>query len=124
MAKQREVYFCEICKNTVEVEYGGKGQLVCCGQPMRLLKENTVDASQEKHVPVIERKDGGVLVKVGSVPHPMEEKHYIAYIEICADGTLMRKYLKPDEPPEAFFRTDAKNIVAKELCNIHGLWRS
>lgn len=77
----------------------------------------------EKHVPFIERKDGGVLVKVGrDAPHPMTEEHYIVYIEICADGMLMRKYLKPGDAPEAFFKTDAKNIVARELCNIHNLW--
>lgn len=124
MAKQREIYHCDICKNTVEVEYGGKGQLVCCGQPMRMLTANTVDAAKEKHVPVIESKDGGVLVKIGSVAHPMEDAHYIVYIEICADGVLMRKYLKPGQAPEAFFKTDAKKIIAWEYCNIHGLWKA
>jgi len=124
MAKQREVYHCDICGNTVEVEFGGNGELVCCGKLMRVLEANTVDAAKEKHVPVIEKKDGGVLVKVGSVAHPMEEKHHIVYIEICADGIQMRKYLKPGEVPEAFFKTDAKTIVAKEYCNIHGLWKA
>ena len=123
MAVQREVYHCDICGNTVEVEIGGKGQLVCCNQPMKLMKANTVDAAKEKHVPVIEKVSGGVTVKVGSVPHPMEEKHYIAYIEICADGLIMRKYLKPGSPAEAFFKTDAKNIQAWEYCNLHGLWK-
>ena len=124
MTEQREVYHCAVCGNTVEVEYAGKGALVCCGKPMDLKKANTVDAAKEKHIPVVERKDGGVLVKVGSVQHPSEEKHYIVYIEICADGILMRKYLKPGDVPEAFFKTDAKVIAAKEYCNLHGLWKA
>ena len=124
MTAQREIYHCDICGNTVEVEFGGKGELVCCGKPMNAVKANTVDAAKEKHVPVIEKKAGGVLVKVGSVAHPMEEKHHIVYIEICADGILMRKYLKAGEAPEAFFKTDAKKIVAKEYCNLHGLWKA
>lgn len=124
MAKQREIYHCDICGNTVEVEFGGKGELVCCGKPMKLVTANTVDAAKEKHVPVIERKDDGVLVKIGSVPHPMVDEHYIVYIEICADGILMRKYLKPGQTPEAFFKTDAKTIVAWEYCNVHGLWKA
>ena len=124
MATQREIYHCDICGNTVEVEFGGKGELVCCGMPMRKLEANSVDAAKEKHVPVVEKQNGGVLVKVGSVAHPMEEKHHIVYIEICADGILMRKYLKPGQIPEAFFKTDAKVIKAKEYCNIHGLWKA
>ena len=123
MTSQREVYRCDVCGNVVEVEYAGKGELVCCGQPMRSMKANTTDAAKEKHVPLIEKVDGGVLVKVGSIPHPMEEKHYIVYVEICADGIIMRKYLKPGSAPEAFFRTDAKNIQAWEYCNLHGLWK-
>ena len=124
MPIQREVFHCDICGNVVEVEFGGKGQLVCCGKPMKLMKANTVDAATEKHVPVIEMQNGGVLVKVGSVDHPMEDKHYIVYVEICADGIIMRKYLKPGNSPEVFFKTDAKNIQAWEYCNLHGLWRS
>ncbi|MCL2143461.1 MAG: desulfoferrodoxin [Methanomassiliicoccaceae archaeon] len=124
MAKQREIYVCALCGNVVEVEHGGKGTLVCCGQNMNLQVPNTVDAAQEKHVPVIEKKDGGILVKIGSVAHPMTEEHYIVYIEICDDGILRRKYLQPGMPPEAFFKGASEKAVAKEYCNLHGLWKT
>ncbi|MCL1984222.1 MAG: desulfoferrodoxin [Methanomassiliicoccaceae archaeon] len=124
MAKQREIYVCELCGNVVEVEYGGMGKLSCCGQGMKLADPNTVDAAKEKHVPVIEKKDNGILVKVGSVDHPMAEDHYIVYIEICDNGIQRRKYLKPGMKPEAFFEGASEKAVAKEYCNKHGLWRS
>ena len=124
MAERYEVYICEKCGNIVEVLQGGKGQLVCCGAPMVLLKEGTTDAAQEKHVPVVEKKDGGVLVKVGSVAHPMEEKHYIQWIEVLVDGRVYRQYLKPGDAPEAFFPVEGDNVVAREYCNLHGHWRS
>ncbi|RJR22347.1 MAG: desulfoferrodoxin [Desulfobacteraceae bacterium] len=124
MAERFEVYKCEVCGNIVEVLHGGKGELVCCGKPMVLLKENTVDASKEKHVPVIEKVQGGVKVKVGSIAHPMEEKHYIEWIEIIADGKLYRKYLAPGNTPEAVFAIDAGQVTAREYCNIHGLWKA
>jgi len=124
MAKQREIYVCALCGNVVEVEFGGKGKLVCCGQDMKLAVANTVDAAVEKHVPVIEKRDGGILVKVGSVTHPMADDHYIVYIEICDGGIQRRKYLKPGDPPEAFFAGASDKAVAKEYCNKHGLWKS
>lgn len=124
MAERLEVYKCEVCGNIVEVLHGGAGELVCCGQPMKLLKENTVDAATEKHVPVIERIAGGVKVKVGEVAHPMEEKHYIEWIEIIADGKAYRQFLNPGEAPEAVFNVDADVITAREFCNIHGLWKA
>ncbi len=124
MAEKLEVYKCEVCGNIVEVLHGGKGELVCCGKPMVLLKENTVDAAKEKHVPVVEKAAGGFKVKVGSVAHPMEEKHYIEWIEIMADGKLYRKYLSPGNPPEAVFSIDAAKVSAREFCNIHGLWKA
>jgi len=124
MTEKLEVYKCEICGNIVEVLYAGKGQLVCCGQPMTLLKENTVDASKEKHVPVIEKTDDKIKVKVGSVPHPMEEKHYIEWIEIIVDGSVYRKFLKPGSIPEAVFHITGENITAREYCNLHGLWKN
>jgi len=102
----------------------GAGELVCCGQPMKKLTENTVDASKEKHVPVIEKVPGGYKVTVGSVMHPMEEKHYIEWIELVAGDKVYRKYLKPGDVPEAVFETDATQVTARELCNIHGLWKS
>src|SRR5208337_3365027 len=103
MTKRLQIYKCEICGNIVEVLHEGEGELVCCGQPMQLLVENTVDAAKEKHVPVIEKTASGVKVKVGSVAHPMEEKHYIEWIEIIADGKAYRQFLKPGNTPEAVF---------------------
>lgn len=124
MAEKLEVYKCELCGNIVEVLHGGVGELVCCGQPMTLLKENSVDAAQEKHVPVIEKVDNGYKVKVGSVPHPMEEKHYIEWVELIAGDKAYRQFLNPGDTPEAFFAVDADQVSAREFCNIHGLWRS
>ncbi len=124
MAEQHEVYKCELCGNMVEVLQGGKGELVCCGQPMVLLKENTVDASKEKHVPIVTLVEGGFKVSVGSVPHPMEDKHYIQWIELTADGNVYRKYLKPGDKPEAIFHVCATVVSAREYCNLHGLWRA
>jgi superoxide reductase len=124
MAEQLQVYKCEACGNIVEVLHGGEGELVCCGKPMVLLKENTVDAAKEKHVPVIEKVEGGYKVKVGSVPHPMEEKHYIEWVELIADGKAYRQFLKPGQTPEAIFKIDAANVSAREYCNLHGLWKA
>jgi superoxide reductase len=124
MAEQLQVYKCEACGNIVEVLHGGEGELVCCGQPMVLVKENTVDAAKEKHVPVIEKVEGGYKVKVGSVPHPMEEKHYIEWVELIADGKAYRQFLKPGQTPEAIFKIDAANVSAREYCNLHGLWKA
>ncbi|MBN1433181.1 desulfoferrodoxin [Candidatus Fermentibacterales bacterium] len=123
MAERAQVYKCEVCGNIVEVLHGGFGTLVCCGQPMKLLPEQTADSSLEKHVPVIERTDEGILVRVGSVPHPMEEKHYIEWIQLIAGGESLRKYLQPGDKPEAFFRVQADQVSAREYCNVHGLWK-
>lgn len=124
MAKRLQVYKCEVCGNIVEVLVGGAGTLVCCGQDMTLLKENTVDAATEKHVPVIEKTADGILVKVGDVAHPMEEKHYIQWIEVIADGKSYRQFLKPGDKPEALFKVEGENITAREYCNLHGFWKS
>ena len=124
MAERLEVYKCEVCGNIVEVLHGGKGELVCCGKPMVQLIENTVDAAKEKHVPVIEKIAGGVKVKVGDVAHPMEEKHWIEWVEIIADGKTYRQYLNPGDAPEATFNIEADQITAREYCNIHGLWKA
>jgi len=123
MAAKLEIYKCDVCGNIVEVVHGGKGQLVCCGEPMTLLKENTTDAATEKHVPVIEKIDGGYKVKVGSVPHPMEEKHYIEWIELIAGEMAYRRFLEPGQEPEAVFHVESENVSAREYCNIHGLWK-
>jgi len=124
MAEKLEIYKCNVCGNMVEVIHGGLGELVCCTQPMVNMKENTVDAAQEKHVPVIEKIDGGVKVKVGEVAHPMEEKHYIEWIEIIADGKAYRQFLNPGDAPEATFCVDADQITAREFCNLHGVWKA
>ncbi len=124
MTKATEIYKCAVCGNIVEVLHAGGGELVCCGQPMQLLTENTTDASREKHVPVIEKTPEGVKVKVGSVVHPMEEKHYIEWIEVIADGKSCRQFLKPGQAPEAFFAVKATEITVREYCNLHGLWKA
>ena len=123
MTKRLEVYRCEVCGNMVEMVHAGIGELVCCGQPMKLMKENTVDAAREKHIPVVEKVDGGFKVKVGSVLHPMEEKHYIEWIELIADGKAYRQFLNPGDAPEALFSIEADQITARAYCNIHGLWK-
>ena len=123
MAKRLEVYKCGVCGNIIEVLHAGKGNLVCCGKPMSLLVENTVDAAKEKHVPVIEKIEGGVKVKVGDVPHPMVEKHWIEWVQIIADGQAYRQFLDPGDTPEATFKVTAEEITAREYCNLHGLWK-
>jgi len=122
--ERMQVYKCEVCGNIVEVLHVGGGELVCCEQPMKLLSEKTEDQGLEKHVPVIESMEEGIKVKVGSVPHPMEEKHYIEWIEVMADGRIFRKFLKPGESPEAEFMGNFNDPKAREYCNIHGLWKS
>jgi superoxide reductase len=122
MAKLLEVYKCNLCGNIVETVHAGGGSLTCCGEEMALLTENSVDAAKEKHVPVIEKVPGGFKVTVGSVAHPMEEKHYIEWIELLADGKAYRQFLKPGEVAEAFFNLNASSVTARELCNLHGQW--
>jgi superoxide reductase len=123
MTERLQIYKCEVCGNIVEVLHKGQGELVCCGQPMKLFTENTTDAAREKHVPVVEKSAGTFTVKVGSVAHPMEESHYIEWIEVIADGKAYRQFLKPGEAPEAIFDVKAEKITAREYCNLHGLWR-
>ncbi|MBZ9578713.1 desulfoferrodoxin [Patescibacteria group bacterium] len=123
MTEQKQIYKCNICGNIVEVLHAGVGQLVCCGQPMELLKTKTKDIGQEKHVPIIEKIEKGIKVKVGSVPHPMEIEHYIEWIEIITDGRVYREFLEPGDKPEAEFEIKTEKIEAREYCNIHGLWK-
>ena len=120
-----QVYKCNVCGNIVEVLHVGGGQLVCCGQPMELLEERTADSSNEKHVPFIERVDGKYVVKVGeNQAHPMEEKHFIEWIELIVDGIVYRKFLIPGEEPMAEFEVpEGREVYAREYCNIHGLWK-
>ena len=124
MTELLQVYKCDVCGNIVEVVHAGGGELVCCGQPMKLFKENTVDAAKEKHVPVVEKTADGFKVKVGSVPHPMEEKHWIEFVELIADGKVYRQFLKPGQTPEATFCIKAEKVSAREYCNLHGLWKA
>jgi superoxide reductase len=125
MASRLDVCKCEACGTIVEALHDGVGELACCGKPMKSLKENTVDASREKHVPVIEKMPNGIKVTVGSIPHPMEEKHYIEWIELLYDGKVLRQHLKPGQPPSAFFEgVAAAAAAAREYCNLHGLWKA
>lgn len=124
MTKVKEVYRCAICGNIVEIMHMAGGTLTCCGQPMELLTENTVDAAKEKHVPVVEAIEGGYKVKVGSVEHPMQDNHYIEWIELVEENKIQRVHLKPGYKPEAVFYTDCKNVYAREYCNLHGHWSS
>jgi len=126
MTQKLEVYKCEVCGNIVEMLHGGKGELVCCGKPMSLFTENTVDASKEKHLPVVEKTKHFVTVKVGSVPHPMEEKHFIEWVELIDGDHAWMTFLNPGQAPEATFELQAtgKKIVVREFCNLHGLWKT
>ena len=125
MTQMNQIYKCSICGNITEVLHTGVGQLVCCGQPMELLVEKNTDEGQEKHLPVIEKTENGVMVKIGSIPHPMEESHFIEWIEInTVDGKSGKKFLKPGETPEANFQTKSEIKSARAYCNIHGLWET
>jgi len=126
MTKRDQIYKCEICGNIIEVLHEGVDSLVCCNEPMKLLKENTVDAAKEKHVPIISNTSQGILVQIGSVPHPMEEKHYIEWIEIITKyNKSYKKFLSPGDKPEVKFCITPEDVLfAREHCNLHGLWKS
>ena len=127
MTEKNQVYKCEVCGNIVEVLHEGNGTLVCCGQPMKLQKENTIDASTEKHVPIITNdEENKILIKVGEVPHPMTTEHYIEWIEKDADGKICRKHLQPEQEPQSKFclKNPDSKIKARAYCNLHGLWKS
>ena len=126
MATKLQIYKCMACGNIVELLHEGVGSLWCCNQSMQLFRENTVDASKEKHIPVVEKSECCVKVKVGSVPHPMEDKHFIEWIEaVTEDGKAYRLFLKPGQPAEAVFKgIGAGPVTVREYCNLHGLWRA
>ncbi len=124
MTSQLQSYKCDACGNIVEVLHNGEGELVCCGQPMKLFNENTVDAAKEKHVPVIEKTEQGYKVTVGSVAHPMDDKHYIEWIELIADGKAYMQFLHPGQASEAEFCIQASSVTAREYCNLHDLWKA
>jgi len=119
-----QVYKCEKCGNIVEVLHRGAPSLVCCGEPMKLLEEHSADSSVEKHVPVVETTDAGVKVKVGSVPHPMAEEHFIEWIQVISGNREYKTFLKPGGEPEAEFPVSRDEITAvREYCSVHGLWK-
>ncbi len=124
MTEKLQVYLCEICGNMVEMVHEGGGELVCCGQPMTLLEEQTADFAKEKHVPIVEKVEHGIKVTVGSTLHPMTDDHYIEWIEVIADGKAYLQFLNPGDAPEATFCIDAEEITAREHCSLHGLWKS
>ena len=126
MPSKHEVYKCTHCGNVVEVLTGGKAPLVCCGEPMKLMREGQTDGAKEKHVPVIEKTENGYRVKVGSDPHAMTDAHWIEWIELVVDGVSYRKFLKPGDEPVAEFcvSSSSDKVVAREYCNLHGLWKA
>lgn len=124
MTRKNEIYRCELCGNLVAVLHGSHGDLVCCGTGMVLLKENAVEAAQEKHVPVIEHKGSTYTVQTGSIAHPMEEKHYIEFIELVTEARVYRAFLDPGKKPQAEFDVHGKVLEARAYCNVHGLWKS
>lgn len=125
MTELRQVYKCEKCGNIVEVLHPGDGELVCCGQPMKLMKEGSTDGALEKHVPVIEPWKSGYHVKVGSAPHPMEQKHYIEWIELVTPEGSFIRFLNPEDKAEAFFEgVTHPDVTARAYCNLHGIWKS
>jgi superoxide reductase len=119
-----QLYYCEICGAVAEIVEPGHPPIVHCGVPMKLLVEKTEGEGQEKHVPVIEKIDGGYKVTVGKIRHPMTQAHFIGFVDLLCDGQMLRQYLGPDHEPVATFRTDAKTVAARAWCNLHGLWRS
>lgn len=123
MTKLKQIYKCNVCGNIVEVLHTGAGKLVCCGEAMQLMEEKREDVGREKHLPVIEKMENKIKVKVGSIPHPMEEKHYIEWIELEAKGKAYRQFLKPGDTPEAVFDVKPEKITVREYCNLHGLWK-
>lgn len=122
MTKLHQIYRCPICGNVVEVLHTGVGQLVCCGQPMDLFESKTEDVGFEKHIPVIEKTSTGITVKVGSIPHPMEEAHFIEWIEVISNDQVFKKFLQPNQPAQASFDLTSDNLQVRAYCNIHGLW--
>jgi superoxide reductase len=124
MTESRQIYKCSICGNVVDVRHPGAGQLVCCGKPMDLLEAKHADEGMEKHLPVIERKGDLLKIKVGEVPHPMEDLHHIEWIEVISGTNSYLKFLNPGEAPEMVIRVEGKDIKVRESCNVHGIWES
>ncbi|QTL98694.1 desulfoferrodoxin [Iocasia frigidifontis] len=125
MTKLRELYKCDVCGNVVEITHEGAPALVCCGEDMKKLIPKTEDTGGEKHLPVLEETDNGILVKVGDIAHPMEDEHFIKFIEVLTGDKVIRAELKPGNNPEAEFKIDKSEVKAvREYCTIHGLWEN
>lgn len=124
MTKQNQIYKCGVCGGLLEVLVAGGNDITCCGQKMQLLEEKTNDIGVEKHVPVVEKTKTGIKISVGPIPHPMEEKHYIQFVEVVFNERTYVKFLKPGDAPEAEFDISTDKVIAREHCNIHGLWRN
>lgn len=128
MTEKLELYKCNVCGNVIEVVLSGVGELVCCNQLMEKLEEQAIgdEMVQEKHVPIVNVVDDGIEIRVGSVPHPMIEEHYIQFVEAHSKDKkyVKRKYLTPNEEPVLKLKCNCSDIIARELCNIHGLWIS
>jgi len=125
MTELNQIYKCNVCGNVVELVHASSGELVCCGQAMQLLNENTEDAAVEKHVPVVERTDVGMRVRVGEVVHPMEKDHHIEWVEVLAGVKSCKKFLRADvDLPEAEFELQDDSVVVRAYCNLHGLWKA
>ncbi len=124
MAQRNEVYKCDLCGNIVEVLAGAAGALACCGEDMKLLKENTVDAAVEKHVPVSSDSSEGLLVNVGSVDHPMTDDHYIEWVELISGDTTYSVFLNPGDKPQVCFPALEGDLTVRAYCNLHGLWKN
>lgn len=126
MTKLRELYYCELCNNLVEITNEGAPALVCCGKDMSLVEAKTADSAGEKHVPFVEETETGILVKVGeNQAHPMLDKHYIKFIEVLTADMVLRKELKPGDEPQAEFPVKKSDVIeVREWCNLHGLWKS
>ncbi|NBJ14468.1 MAG: desulfoferrodoxin [Dehalobacter sp. 4CP] len=125
MTNLREIYKCNVCGNVVEIVHAGAPALVCCGQPMEKLEGRSEDMGLEKHLPIVQVTEEGIKVTVGSIEHPMEEKHFIQFIEVLTADKVCRAELKPGQKPEAFFPVDIAAVLeVREYCNLHGLWKT
>jgi superoxide reductase len=123
MTSIREMFYCKHCRQLIEVVVIGANALICCGEAMMLLKANSTDAANEKHVPVVTDKGDSIEVSVGSVEHPMTTEHYIAFIEVLTPTAVCRKELKPGEKPFAVFPVKKADVIeVREFCNLHMLW--
>ena len=121
--ERNNILKCNLCGNIIEVIEAHSDNLVCCGQDMNILQENIIEASTEKHIPAVEKTNGGILVKIGSIAHPMEEKHYIQWVEVISKNKSYKKFFSPNNKPEAFFPIEDDKLIVRAYCNLHGLWK-